>query len=471
MITAAELLAEIGDCRGRYPTRDALAGDAGQAAVAIESGKRKSACFRWACNKRLRQAFVTLADTSRHHNPWAQDLYAAASARGHDHPRAIRTVGRGWCRIVWRCWQDGVPYDPASHRALQRHVTVTIPTSSGPRPDTAATQRMAGAAVTQTGGPQGQGTTRLTASRHQLSPTRGLTPRTSTKRGYGWGWLLHVVRGCGSAGSGSRSWRRRARLIACSMERLVGGRAGWSTSSSPREGAMSSAQQLLDAAGRRRSPATMPDFHAGRAPGNKGQRYAADPPTVDEIIAVMRHARHVRYGNRLNGLIVVLWRAGLRINEALSLNETDLDERRGSILVRHGKNDRRRQVGMDAWGWTALGPWLSERATLPVGPLFCVIAGPTRGHAWSAGAARVQLHQIALQAGVRRRFAPHQLRHAHAVELLHEGIPLPLIQRQLGHSHFSTTGTYLQGISSEEIISTVHARRAPMMHASAGLAL
>ncbi len=149
VITAAELLAEIGDCRGRYPTRDTLAADAGQAAVAVESGKRKAACFRWACNKRLRQAFVTLADTSRHHNPWAQDLYAAASARGHDHPRAIRTVGRGWCRIVWRCWQDGVPYDPARHRALQRHVTVTIPTSSGPRPDTAATQRMAGAAVTQ----------------------------------------------------------------------------------------------------------------------------------------------------------------------------------------------------------------------------------------------------------------------------------------------------------------------------------
>ena len=234
---------------------------------------------------------------------------------------------------------------------------------------------------------------------------------------------------------------------------------------------MSSQVQLFDAAGRRRSPATLPAFHAGKAPANKGQRYAADPPTVDEIIAIMRVARNAPYDNRLNGLIVVLWRAGLRINEALSLTETDLEERRGSILVRHGKNDRRRQVGMDAWGWSALEPWLAERATLPVGPLFCGIAGPTRGHAWSASAARLQLHHIALEAGVRRRFAPHQLRHTHAVELLHEGIPLPLIQRQLGHSHLSTTGTYLQGISSDEIISTVNARRAPMMHASAGLAL
>ena len=85
--------------------------------------------------------------------------------------------------------------------------------------------------------------------------------------------------------------------------------------------------------------------------------------------------------------------------------------------------------------------------------------------------ARTELHHLALKAGIRRRVAPHQLRHAHAVELLREGISLPLIQRQLGHSHLSTTGTYLQGIDTEEIISTVYARRAPMMHARAGLAL
>ena len=156
VITSAELLAEIGDCRARYPSRDALAGDAGQAAVAIESGKRKAACFRWGCNKRLRSAFCTLADSTRHWHPWAQDLYAAARARGHDHPRALRTLGRACCRIVWQCWQDGVPYDPARHRALQRHIAVTIPTPSGPRPDLAATQRMADAAVTPKGGPQGR---------------------------------------------------------------------------------------------------------------------------------------------------------------------------------------------------------------------------------------------------------------------------------------------------------------------------
>jgi integrase len=93
---------------------------------------------------------------------------------------------------------------------------------------------------------------------------------------------------------------------------------------------------VLDAAGRRRSPATLPGHHAGRSPRNKGMRYPADPPTVDEIVAVMRHAAHDRHGWRLKAMIVVLWRAGLRIQEALALAEHDLDQRRGSILVRVG---------------------------------------------------------------------------------------------------------------------------------------
>jgi site-specific recombinase XerD len=99
---------------------------------------------------------------------------------------------------------------------------------------------------------------------------------------------------------------------------------------------MSSVQPLIDVTGRRRLPAAMPGFRAGKAP-RKGQRYPADSPTADEIVAVMRQARQARHGHRLNGLIVVLWGAGLRINEALALTETDLDQRRGSILVRLGQ--------------------------------------------------------------------------------------------------------------------------------------
>jgi site-specific recombinase XerD len=226
---------------------------------------------------------------------------------------------------------------------------------------------------------------------------------------------------------------------------------------------------LVDRAGRRRSPATMPGFHAGRPPHNKGLRYPADPPKVEEIIAVMRAAGDDAHGRRLRGLIVILWRAGLRIQEALALAESDLDQRRGAVLVRRGKGGRRREVGMDAWGWEELQPWLELRLQLPVGPLFCVINGPTRGRHWSSAAARADLRRTALEAGVRRRFAPHQLRHAHAVELAHEGVPLIAIQRQLGHSKLGITSIYLQGIDNAEIIETVHARRQPMIPVSTSL--
>jgi site-specific recombinase XerD len=226
---------------------------------------------------------------------------------------------------------------------------------------------------------------------------------------------------------------------------------------------------LLDAAGRRRSPATLPGYHAGRPPRNKGLQYPADPPTVEEIVAVMRHARDDRHGWRLRAVIVVLWRAGLRVQEALALAGRDLDARRGSLLVRQGKGGRRREIGMDDWGWEQLRPWLAARVDLPVGRLFCVIDGPTRGRPWSSAAVRGEFRRLAAETGVRRRFAPHQLRHAHAVELAREGVPLNVIQRQLGHANLGTTSIYLQGIDTEEIIATVHARRAPMMTASAGL--
>jgi site-specific recombinase XerC len=152
----------------------------------------------------------------------------------------------------------------------------------------------------------------------------------------------------------------------------------------------------------------MPGFHRGRPPRNKGLRFPADPPTVEEIVAVMRCAGDRTYGLRTRELIVLLWRAGLRISEALSLAETDLDPTRGSIVVRRGKGGRRREVGLDAWAWQHVDAWLEIRRGMPVGALLCVIEGPTQGRRWSPTAARATLRRLALAAGVRRRFAPHQ---------------------------------------------------------------
>lgn len=190
---------------------------------------------------------------------------------------------------------------------------------------------------------------------------------------------------------------------------------------------------LLNAAGRRRSPAAIPGFLNGRIPANKGRRYPPDPPRPEEIVRVMRQAGETPHGLRLRALIAVLWRGGLRIAEALALTETDVDQQRGALVIRHGKGDRRREVGMDDWGFEHLDAWLIHRVQMPVGPLLCVIAGPTCGRPWSASAARTHLRTVAAEAGVRRRFAPHQLRHGLAVELAREGVPVNIIQRQLGH--------------------------------------
>ena len=184
---------------------------------------------------------------------------------------------------------------------------------------------------------------------------------------------------------------------------------------------------------------------------------------------MMREAGSDGRGARLRALIVMLWRGGLRIQEALALSQRDLDPQRGSVLVRNGKGGRRREIGMDTRGWEQLRPWLTTRVELPIGPLFCVIDGPTRGRPWSSAAVRCEFRRLA--ARPESGADSHRTSYAmpHAVELAREGVPLNVVQRQLGHVNLGTTSTYLQGIDTEEIIAAVSSRRTPMMPASTGL--
>ncbi len=225
----------------------------------------------------------------------------------------------------------------------------------------------------------------------------------------------------------------------------------------------------LDAAGRRRSPATMPGFHRGRPPRNKGRLYPADPPSVEEIVAVMRIAGNEPHGLRTRALVVLLWRAGLRISEALALAESDLDRERGGVLVRHGKGGKRREVGMDSWAWEQIAPWVDARVSLPVGALLCVITGPTSGRPCSAAAARSTVRHLAGKA-------------ASGGASLHTSCGTHTPSRwpakacrstsssaSSTHANLGITSVYLQGIDNSEMIDTVHRRAAPMLPASAGL--
>jgi transposase len=119
-VRAARLLAEIGDCRAKFPTPESLTCLAGAAPSTRQSGKLRIVGFRWSCDKQLRDAVTDFAADTRLVNAWAADLYDRARDRGHDHPHAVRILARAWLHVIWHCWQNGIGYDPAQHRALQR---------------------------------------------------------------------------------------------------------------------------------------------------------------------------------------------------------------------------------------------------------------------------------------------------------------------------------------------------------------
>jgi site-specific recombinase XerD len=221
--------------------------------------------------------------------------------------------------------------------------------------------------------------------------------------------------------------------------------------------------QLLDARGYKRPIATLPGYHAGRVPATKGRQYPPDPPTVAELHLLLQTCAEDRLtGLRLRAMIVLLWRTGLRISEGLDLGESDMHHEDGSIVVRRGKGGKRRVSMMDPWGWKQIEPWLEARKSLPPGPVFCVVAGPTAGtRRWNDTDVRRSLRKLATKAGIRKRIAPHQFRHAHAVELWREGVDLLAVQRQLGHARLDVTQLYLRSLAPTEVLAPIAARSAP----------
>jgi site-specific recombinase XerD len=226
----------------------------------------------------------------------------------------------------------------------------------------------------------------------------------------------------------------------------------------------------LDARGQRRSPAAMPGHNAGKSPVTKGQTFPPDPIQVQDIVRLLEACKPRRAGRaaelawlRRRALVVVLWRTGLRISEALALEERDLDHGAMSVTVRKGKGGKRRISAMDEWAWGEVQPWLDARQDLPFGAIFCVLAGPTAGRPMSATDARRQLRESARFAGLRRRANPHSFRHAHAVELWREDMDVYTIQQQLGHARLDVTALYLRGVAPMEVLRPIGQRKAPVM--------
>lgn len=202
---------------------------------------------------------------------------------------------------------------------------------------------------------------------------------------------------------------------------------------------------------RTRQNRTMPTF-----PSTKGRTFPTEPLDHAEIRAIVDACgRRSPTGLRNRALIVVLWRAGLRLNEALDLVPGDVGG--GFLAVRRGKGGKARTVGMDPEAFAVLERWLERRKQLGVrnAPLFCTLKGGRLDENY----VRRMLRRMATRAEVEKRVHPHGLRHTHANELAEEGVPMPVIQAQLGHASLATTARYLQRVGSTPAVLAAMKRR------------
>lgn len=198
-------------------------------------------------------------------------------------------------------------------------------------------------------------------------------------------------------------------------------------------------------------------FH-GCVPANKGRSYPPEILTEAEIASLTRAASNrAPTGIRNRALIAVLYRGGLRLAEALALRPKDLDLDAGTITVLHGKGDKRRTVGLDAGAVAIVARWSERRQDIGLTgrrPLFCTLEGAGLKPSY----VRAMLRRLADRAGIEKRVHPHGLRHTRASELMMEGVPVPIIQRVLGHASLATTQTYLDHIAPADVIAAMQKR-------------
>jgi site-specific recombinase XerD len=195
-------------------------------------------------------------------------------------------------------------------------------------------------------------------------------------------------------------------------------------------------------------------------PSNKGKKFESEVYTATEIDAVLKViSRRAPTGVRNRALLVMGYRCGLRLAEALALNLKDVDLNAGYVHVRHGKGGKTRKVGIDAQAAAVVQLWMDRRQKLNVkrsAPLFCTLDGEPLEQAYI----RALLARLGKKAGIEKRLHFHGLRHTYAWELSQESVPVRKIQGLLGHSHLQTTAIYLAHIAPHDLIEVAHNRPA-----------
>jgi site-specific recombinase XerD len=198
----------------------------------------------------------------------------------------------------------------------------------------------------------------------------------------------------------------------------------------------------------------------GQEPGNKGRRFPAEPLTPDEVAAIIGEcSARSRTGIRNRALLVALYRSGVRISEALALRPADVDLKRHTFRVLHGKGDKATVRGFHPSADDALARWIDTRKGLGLrnGPLFCTLDGG----ALSDRYVRNLLHRLADRAGVEKRVHPHGLRHTFADELRAAGMDVVKISKLLGHSSIAVTNRYLDHLTNDQAVAALEAVARP----------
>lgn len=238
---------------------------------------------------------------------------------------------------------------------------------------------------------------------------------------------------------------------------------------------------LIPAACQTRSPIVQPGYRKGQHPANYGLTFPVETLTRAEIERLLTFMGRGPCGHRNRALVVLMWRAGLRISEALALLPKDIDRQAGTVTVLRGKGrkrvGKRRQVGIDSYALAMLERWLAARAELGLSnpgraPVFCCVDIRTRGKAMYSSYVRDMLKKRGEQAGIGggnvadgthwgKRVHPHAFRHTMAFEMLMEREPLGVIRDQLGHAHLATTLRYCDHLAPAVAIQAMHARPLP----------
>ncbi len=200
----------------------------------------------------------------------------------------------------------------------------------------------------------------------------------------------------------------------------------------------------------------------------KGKTFPPEPLTQGEVTDLLSTFTRCPSGRRNKALVTLLWRAGLRIAEALALKVKDVDLDSATVTVLRGKGSngvkKRRVVGLDLVALQALELWIPIALEYSTGDkwLFPLITKGTDGRAMSAASARLMLREKRVKAGIDKRVVPHGLRHTLGRELaVDPDVSTNSIKDVFGHSSLATTDIYITGLCPTIALDDIRNRKIP----------